>query len=258
MEYSNILVETQDNIAVVTINRPKALNALNKDVFTELEDFFYESDHSKFSGVVLSGAGDKAFVAGADIKEFTALDQASAAAMSQRGHKLLGFIESLAKPVVAAVNGFALGAGCELAMACHLRVAGAKAKFGLPEVNLGIIPGYGGTQRLIQLIGKGKALELMLTTDMINADEAKMLGLANDVVEPGSEITKSRKIIQKIATKGPLAVAAIIETANACFAKDKDGFAEETRLFGTLGATNDFKEGAAAFIEKRKPTWKNS
>ncbi|MCB0592707.1 MAG: enoyl-CoA hydratase/isomerase family protein, partial [Phaeodactylibacter sp.] len=197
-----------------------------------------------------------AFVAGADIKEFLALDAAQGQAMAQRGHNIFFSIERFPKPVIAAVNGFALGGGCELAMACHLRVATENARFGQPEVNLGLIPGYGGTQRLIQYIGKSKAIELLMTADMIGAEEAYRLGLVNYVVPPGEETAKAAELIAKIASKGPVAIAKVIESVNAYFQYNEDGFACEVQAFGVATGTEDFREGAAAFIEKRKPDFK--
>ncbi len=256
MDYQNILVRYEDNIAIVTINREKALNALNRRTFAELRHFFSEGAEKNIIGVIVTGAGEKAFVAGADIKEFDGLDQESAAQLSRNGQEVFLSIERYDKPVIAAVNGFALGGGCELAMACHMRVAGGKARFGQPEVNLGIIPGYGGTQRLVQLIGKGKALELLMTADMIKADEAHRLGLANHVVEPGEEVAKAKEILLKIGTKAPVAVAKIIECVNAYFEPLVNGIEYEINAFGETANTEDFKEGAAAFVEKRKAEFK--
>ncbi|MGB1218098.1 MAG: enoyl-CoA hydratase/isomerase family protein, partial [Saprospiraceae bacterium] len=217
MEYQTLLTEYKDGICIITINREKALNALNRTVFAELRTYFSEEGPARndLSGVIITGAGSKAFVAGADIKEFDGLDVEKAKALSKNGHEVFDLIENFDKPVIAAVNGFALGGGCELTMACHLRIAGAKARFGQPEVNLGIIPGYGGTQRLVQLVGKGKALELLMTADMIGAEEAHRLGLVNHVVEPGEEVNKSKEILQKIASKAPLAIAKTIDCVNA-------------------------------------------
>ena len=257
MEYQNIIVTEEEKIVLITINRPKALNALNQGVLNELEHFFQkEADSKKIDGVIITGSGDRAFVAGADIKEFLELDLEKATSMCQKVHNIYFSIEQFPKPVIAAVNGFALGGGCELAMACHLRIAGANAKFGQPEVNLGILPGYGGTQRLVQLIGKGKALELMMTTDMVSADEAVSLGLANQAIEAGEEVNAAKAMIQKIAKKAPLAIGGVISSVNAYFDKTKDGYEEEINAFGKLSITSDFKEGASAFIEKRKAEWK--
>lgn len=254
MQYNNLTVTIAHDIAVVTINREKALNALNGLTIQELQAFFGKDALSipELKGVVLTGAGDRAFVAGADITEFGSLSAEQGAFFAQRGQDTFFLIERFPKPVVAAVNGFALGGGCELAMACHMRVAGERAKFGQPEVNLGIIPGYGGTQRLVQLIGKTKALELMMTADMIDAQEAYRLGLVNYAVPAGQEVAKAKEIIEKIAAKAPIAIAKVIEAVNAYYTDGVDGFAEEVSLFGQCCESDDFKEGAAAFVEKRK------
>lgn len=250
--YNSILVQEKEGIVYVTINRPNALNALNKSVFDDLESLMNNLDASQIKGVVITGAGEKAFVAGADISEFNDLGVDGAGNMSKRGHDIFFMIERFAKPVIAAVNGFALGGGCELAMACHMRIAGANAKFGQPEVNLGIVPGYGGSQRLVQLIGKGKAMELLLTGNMIGAEEAHALGLANTVTEAGAEVETASAMIHKIAKKAPLAIGETIRLVNAYFDKEKEGFSEEVNTFGALSNTADFKEGATAFLEKRK------
>jgi len=255
MTYKNLLYSVdENNIATLTINRPKAYNAINAETMGEIGHFFSTTAPTlkEIVGVVVTGAGDKAFVAGADIKAFLSLDNKKAQALSKQGHDAYDHIENFDKPVIAAVNGFALGGGCELAMACHMRIAGEKAKFGQPEVNLGIVPGYGGSQRLVQLIGKGKAMELLLTGDMIGAEEAHRLGLANHVVPQGEEVTKAKEILGKIATKGPFAIAKTIELVNLYFNKEKDGFKAESEAFGACAETKDFKEGASAFIEKRK------
>jgi enoyl-CoA hydratase len=258
MIYNNLLITEEDGILVVTINREKALNALNSPTMLELGQLFGEDVPRRdgIKGIVLTGAGERAFVAGADITEFLSMDAVKGAEMAQRGHDIFFLIERFPKPVVAAVNGFALGAGCELAMACHLRVAGEKARFGQPEVNLGLTPGYGGTQRLVQYIGKSKALELLLTADMIGAAEALQLGLVNYIVPPGEEVAKAKALIEKIAGKAPLAVAGVIAAVNAYFQHDEDGFAREVQEFGTAAGTADFREGAAAFLEKRSPDFK--
>lgn len=253
-QYENLNINLADGIAVVTISREKALNALNTQTMLELQRFF-EQDGPQIpglKGVVLTGAGEKAFVAGADITEFNGLDAAQGAAFAQRGQDIFFRIERFHRPVVAAVNGFALGGGCELAMACHLRVAGEKARFGQPEVNLGLIPGYGGTQRLVQYVGKSKALELLMTADMIGAEEAHRLGLANYVVPAGEEVNKAKELIEKIAAKAPIAISKIIESVNAYYEPTTDGFAKEVDAFGQCCATDDFREGASAFVEKRK------
>ena len=255
--YDTLNIREEDKILIITIDRPKSLNALNDQVFKDLIQLFtIDLSTDEYIGVIVTGSGDRAFVAGADIKEFLSLDVESATQLAKRGHDIFSFIEQLTIPVIAAVNGFALGGGCELAMACHLRVAGENAKFGQPEVNLGIVPGYGGTQRLPRLIGRGKALELLMTGDMIDAKEAYRLGLANHVVTQEELIPTAKKLITKIAKKAPLAIAGVIEAVNDYYDHEKDGFQTEIDQFGTLGDTDDFKEGATAFIEKRKPSWK--
>ncbi len=253
MTYQDLLINNEEGIITLTINRPKALNALNQQVFTELGHFFSEGfkSYQNLKGVIITGAGEKAFVAGADIKEFLALKGEDGAQLSKRGQDIFFLIERMKVPVIAAINGFALGGGCELTMACHMRVASDKSRFGQPEVNLGIIPGYGGTQRLIQLIGKGKAMELLLTGDMIGAEEAHRLGLVNHLVAPGEEVAKAAEIIEKISVKGPLAVAKCIEGINTYFDKQRNGFDFEWQTFGEITNTADFKEGATAFIERR-------
>ncbi|MCB0635580.1 MAG: enoyl-CoA hydratase/isomerase family protein [Lewinella sp.] len=258
MTYQTLLLSEENGILLVTINREKAMNALNTATMLELRSFFTEDlpQRSGVVGVILTGAGDRAFVAGADIKEFLALDAQSGQEMARRGQDIFFAIERSKVPVIAAVNGFALGGGCELAMACHMRVAGEKARFGQPEVNLGIIPGYGGTQRLLQYIGKSKAIELMMTGDMLDAQEAHRLGLVNHVVPMGEEVAKAREILNKVATKGPLAIAKVIEAVNAFYQYDQDGFAREVAAFGEVTGTGDFKEGAQAFIEKRSPNFR--
>lgn len=257
MVYQNLLVEESNGIVKVTVNREKALNALNYDTFTELEDLFGENlaNRNDIVGVIITGAGEKAFVAGADIKELLDTDPEDGEDLSKRGQDIFFLIERFHRPVIAAVNGFALGGGCELAMACHIRIAGEKAKFGLPEVNLGLIPGYGGTQRLVQYVGKAKALELMMTTDMLDANEAHRLGLANHVVPVGEEVAKAMEILQKVATKGPIAIEKVIESVNAHFDPLIDGFIAEYESFGAICHSKDFIEGATAFVEKRKPNF---
>ncbi len=252
-----VLIEAIEDFYILTINRPHALNALNKGVFDALEMFFQAKNNDyTIKGVIITGAGTKAFVAGADIKEFSNFTAEQGSALSKRGQDIFFLIEKFHAPVIAAVNGFALGGGCELAMSCHIRVAGQHAKFGQPEVNLGLVPGYGGSQRLIQLIGKGKAIEMLLTADMIGADEALQYGLVTHVVESGQEVEKALSILKKIATKGPLAVAKTIQLVNDYFDKKVDGFEREYTDFGYTIGSEDCKEGAAAFVEKRKPNFK--
>lgn len=257
MQYQTMLATLDQGIYTLTINRPDKLNALNKDVFTDLNLALDEIEkNEEIRSVIITGAGPKAFVAGADISEFNALDRQQAMALAKRGQDTFARIENASKPVVAAVNGFALGGGCELAMSCHFRLASDNAKFGQPEVNLGLIPGYGGTQRLVQLIGKGKAMELLMSAQMIGAQEAKTLGLVNEVTGPESLLEKTREILQLINSKAPLAVAACIRAANAVFDETRDGYALEIEEFGNTFATEDMKEGVTAFLEKRKAVFK--
>lgn len=251
--YENILTENQNGILVLTINRPAKLNALNQATLSEIKDAFgIVYTDSTIKGVIITGAGEKAFVAGADIAEFSGLNALTGRNLAQNGHDIFFLIERCPKPVIAAVNGFALGGGCELAMACHIRVASPNAKFGQPEVNLGLIPGYGGTQRLVQLIGKGRAMELLLTSDMISAQQAHAFGLVNHIAEPADLIGKAKEIIEKIFTKAPLAIGATIASVNAHFDNATNGFDTEVNEFGKLVETSDFVEGTTAFIEKRK------
>lgn len=251
--YHHLLTALENNILIVTINRPEKLNALNKEVFTDLSNVLNEIETNKdVKSVIITGAGSKAFVAGADISEFGSLDKKGAMMLAKRGQDIFGRIENCSKPIVAAVNGFALGGGCELAMACHFRVASENAKFGQPEVNLGLIPGYGGTQRLVQLIGKGKALELLLSAHLIDATEAKQLGLVNYVTTAETLLEHTKKILDTINAKAPLAVAGCIKAANAVFDETKNGYAVEIEEFGNAFDTEDMKEGTSAFIEKRK------
>jgi enoyl-CoA hydratase len=256
---SNLLIENRDGVVIVTINREKALNALNYDTFSELIQFFGHDAKqiAGLKGIVVTGAGEKAFVAGADITEFNALNSEAGRALAKRGQDCFFLIERFNRPVIAAVNGFALGGGCELAMACHMRIAGEKARFGQPEVNLGLIPGYGGSQRLVQHVGKGKAMELLLTADLIGAEEAHRLGLANHVVPQGEEVAKAIEIVEKISSKAPFAVKKVIDAVNTYFSEGgQAGYEAELDGFGLCCATDDFLEGATAFVEKRKPTFK--
>lgn len=254
MAYDHLSVQETDGIVTLTIDRERALNALNTKTMEELAHFFgtEAAGRADLKGVILTGAGDRAFVAGADIKEFLSLDADGGREMAQRGHNTFFLIERFHRPVVAVIQGFALGGGCELAMSCHLRLAGEKARFGQPEVNLGIIPGYGGTQRLIQLIGKTKATELLLTAEMIDAKEAHRLGLVNYVLPTDELHAKATALLETIASKGPVAIQKVIESINAYFSTGIDGFAYEVDAFGTTTNTEDFREGAAAFLEKRK------
>lgn len=258
MTFTNLLWEVDDNILTITINRADKLNALNSATMLEINEAFNQAkSETHLKGIILTGAGEKAFVAGADISEFDGLDLQQAKVLAQRGHDIFFNIEHTRIPVVAVVNGFALGGGCELSMACHMRIATPNAKFGQPEVNLGIIAGYGGTQRLIQYIGKAKALELHLTADMIDAQTALNLGLVNYVEQDKTAaIEKAKTIINKIATKGPVAIAKVIDCTNAYYKEGVDGFDYEVNAFASLFLTEDVNEGVAAFLEKRKPDFK--
>ena len=254
MTQKNLLTDIADNILTITINRPDKLNALNRITLDELRKALINGlEANDVMGIIITGAGEKAFVAGADISEFTGISVDDGQNFARNGHAIFKLIESGSKPIIAAINGFALGGGCELAMACHLRIASANALFGQPEVSLGLIPGYGGTQRLVQLIGKGKALELMLTADMIKADEALKLGLVNHVTSLEELIPATRDLMKKINTKSPVAIREVITCVNAYFESGTDGFEKEISQFGNCFGTDDFKEGTAAFIEKRKP-----
>jgi len=250
--FENVLLTAENGILTITINRPSKLNALNLKTMQEIEAAVaFLKNTPELKGAILTGAGEKAFVAGADIAEFAGLTPPKATEMAQRGHDILFSIERSAKPIIAAVNGFALGGGCELAMSCHFRVAAENAKFGQPEVNLGLIPGYGGTQRLTQLVGKGRANELMMTADMIGAEEALRIGLVNHVVPLANLQAKCQEILQKIFTKAPVAIAYVIESVNAAV-DTNNGYSTEAEKFGQCFATEDVKEGTTAFLEKRK------
>jgi enoyl-CoA hydratase len=244
---------TQDSCLIIQISRPEALNALNQGVLTELREVLQSGgQNTEIAGIVITGDGEKAFIAGADIKELSALNGAEATKLAQKGQDLFKSIEDSSKPVIAVVNGFALGGGCELAMACHIRIATESAKFGQPEVNLGIIPGYGGTQRLPQLVGRAKALELILTADIIPAAEALRIGLVNHVLPTKQEaMDMALSMVKKISTKGPVAIRKAIETVNAGYSFEDKGYQAEASGFGTCADTNDFKEGTKAFVEKR-------
>lgn len=250
--YQTINTTIENNTLFIYINRPDKMNALNQQVMAELAlaiDEVYKNKDIK--SAVITGTGEKAFVAGADISEFLRLSPQQGVELANKGHMIFKRIEDCPKPIIAAVNGFALGGGCELAMACHFRIAATNAKFGQPEVNLGIIPGYGGTQRLTALIGKGKAMELMMTADMINAQDALQWGLVNHVVAPEELLTKAKEILAKIHAKAPLAIARVIKCTNGAIDKDIDGYELEINEFAACFATKDMQEGASAFIEKR-------
>ena len=257
--YNNILSEQKGQIAYVTINRPKQMNALNKETIEELNKVFTSLDADSNVGVIiLTGSGDKAFVAGADIKEFADFSIAEGGVLAQNGQKILfDVIENLSTPVIAAVNGFALGGGLELAMAAHLRVASSNARMGLPEVSLGVIPGYGGTQRLTQLVGKGKANEMVFTAGMIKADDALSWGLVNHVVEPEELMPLAEKIASKILNNSASAISSAIKAINANDCDGVNGYDVEIEEFGKCFGTADFKEGTTAFMEKRKANFRS-
>ncbi len=254
MAYETLLYEVKDGIAYVTINRPKVLNALNDTVITELGQVFTAiKDDPQVKAVIITGAGEKAFVAGADITQLVDLNTQEGKAFAAKGQAVFNLIENLGKPVIAAINGFALGGGCELAMACTVRLASTKAKLGQPEVNLGIIPGYGGTQRLPRLVGKGRAMELVLTGRMVDAQEAYQMGLVNKVVEPEKLMEEAEALARTIMSKGPVAVKLAMEAVNRGLEVSlADGLAIEADLFGICCSTEDKVEGTKAFLEKRK------
>ena len=259
MNYQTIFFTIDNGICTITINRPEKLNALNGNVLTDLDkalDEIYANPEIKT--VIITGAGPKAFVAGADITEFNGLSKDEAMALAKRGQDVFFKIENSKKPIVAAVNGFALGGGCELAMACHFRLCSENAKFGQPEVNLGLIPGYGGTQRLTQLVGKGKSMELQMTAHMVDANEALQLGLVNHVTTAESLLERTRDILHVIQSKAPIAIGKVIECINVAVVSDsaytngKSGYDKEVEAFGDCFVTEDMKEGTTAFMEKRK------
>ena len=254
MNFENILLSQKEALAIITINRPKKLNALNKATIEELHEAFQVLDKdSSVKVIVITGSGEKAFVAGADISEFAHFTVDNGGKLAAKGQEMLfNFIENLSKPVIAAVNGFALGGGLELAMACHFRVASDNAKMGLPEVSLGVIPGYGGTQRLPQLIGKGNAMELIMTAGMISAEKAAALGLVNYVTTLEELMPLVEKLAGKIMRNSSVAIGAAIKAVNANFEDGVNGFEVEISEFGNCFGTEDFREGTTAFLEKRK------
>lgn len=254
MNYSNILVASDNNIATITVNRPTKLNALNSETIQELHEAFkLLENNDDIRVIILTGSGEKAFVAGADIAEFANFSIAEGEQLAKQGQELLfDFIENLKKPVIAAINGFALGGGLELAMSCHFRIASDNAKMGLPEVTLGLIPGYGGTQRLPQLVGKGRAMEMIMTAEMIDAAAAKNYGLVNHVVTLAELLEFTKSIATKIMRNSPLAISKAIKAINANYKDGVNGFETEVINFGKCFGTEDFKEGTTAFLEKRK------
>ncbi|WP_129716847.1 enoyl-CoA hydratase/isomerase family protein [Pedobacter sp. SYP-B3415] len=256
MAYQNLLIETDNLVQVITINREAKLNALNRETLAELSSAITAAAEDKgVRGIILTGAGPKAFVAGADIAEFASYSAAEGEELARTGQEtVFNKIEHCPKPVLAAINGFALGGGLELALACHIRIASKQAKLGLPEVALGLIPGYGGTQRLSSLISKGKAFELIATADMLPAEDALQWGLINHVTEAEGLLAKAREIMAKITSRAPLAISAAIQAVNK--AGTPEGFETEIAGFGACFGTADFKEGTKAFLEKRKPEFK--
>ncbi len=254
MALENILTEVKNEVLIVTINRPDKLNALNKQTIEELHDVLVDAENDKtIRALIITGSGQKAFVAGADIAEFANYSVQEGKQLSSIGHfKIFNFIENYSKPVIAAVNGFALGGGLELAMACHFRVASTNAKMGLPEVSLGVIPGYGGTQRLAQLVGKGKAFEMIVTADMMTAEDAYKWGLVNYVVAQDELLNKCFDITNKIISKSPTAIKTAIKVINAGYNNKQNGYEVEIEEFGKSFNSADFKEGVSAFLEKRK------
>jgi enoyl-CoA hydratase len=257
MQYKNLLTSLEDQILIITINRAEKLNALNAEVMSELQivtDEIYQNPQIR--SAIITGSGNKAFVAGADISEFKGLSRQEAESLARKGQELFFKIENAPKPIVAAVNGFALGGGFELALACHFRLCSNLAKFGQPEVNLGLIPGYGGTQRLTILAGKGRAMEMMMSAGMISAEQALAYGIVNYVTSPEDLLAKCRNILASIIGKAPIAISKVIECVNMAVKDPLQGFAKEVAAFGECFATEDMEEGIRAFMEKRKPVFK--
>jgi enoyl-CoA hydratase len=258
MALKNIILELEKGIATLFINRPEKLNALNRETIQELHDTLKLIDENpEILVIIITGSGEKAFVAGADIAEFAHFSESEGAQLAAKGQQILfDFIENMKTPVITAINGFALGGGLELAMACHFRIASDNAKMGLPETSLGVIPGYGGTQRLPQLIGKGRAMEMIVTAGMIDAETAKTYGLVNHVVPQADLYTTYQTIATRIMRNSPVAISKAIEAVNANFVSGVNGFDIEINAFGACFATEDFKEGTTAFLEKRKAAFK--
>jgi enoyl-CoA hydratase len=257
MSFENLLVNYKDKIAVLTVNRPENLNALNKQTIAELRACFLDLEANKnVRCIVIIGAGEKAFIAGADIKEFVTFSEEEGKALAREGQEqLFNTIENLSTPVIAAINGYALGGGLELAMACHIRMVSDRSQLGLPEVTLGLIPGYGGTQRLAQLVGKGRAMEMITSANFIDGKQAYVYGLANSVVSASTLLMESLKLAIKIAGNSPLAVTAAIKAVNAGYKEGENGYEVEVDEFGKCFGTEDFKEGTDAFLTKRKPSF---
>ena len=257
MSYQTLLTSLVNNILIITINRPEKLNALNKTVIEELSVVIDEVyNNNKIKSAIITGAGEKAFVAGADIGEFLSFDSTSGEALARKGQQnVFDKIENSPKPIIAAVNGFALGGGCELALACHFVIASDNAKFGQPEVNLGLIPGYGGTQRLTQLVGRNRAMQLIMTGEMFSATDAQQFGMVNKIVAQNELLNETKKILSVIHTKAPLAISKVIEVINN-FDHTQQGYDFEIKKFGECFSTEDVKEGVNAFLEKRKVNFK--
>jgi enoyl-CoA hydratase len=257
-DLKNILTEEKNGVLYLIVNREDKMNALNFETLEDLRIIFEKIvDNKSIKAAIITGAGEKAFVAGADISEIASLNEVNARKFAENGQDIFSIIENCQKPIIAVTNGYTLGGGCELAMACHMRVATANARFGQPEVNLGIIPGYGGTQRLTILVGRGKANELMMTGDMIGADEAKALGLVNHVLPTKAEaMEKAEELISKIMSKAPLAIGMIVDCVNAVYLSEENGFQTEANSFARCVKSGDYKEGTSAFLEKRKPVFK--
>jgi enoyl-CoA hydratase len=255
--FQNLQIDYNERIQHIIINRESKLNALNKETLAELHTAIYDAfNNERVGGIIITGAGQKAFVAGADITEFASFDSAKGEQLARNGHRLVfNQIENGKKPVIAAINGFALGGGLELALACHIRIASDNAKMGLPEVSLGLIPGYGGTQRLTNLVGKGKAMEIILTADMITAQEALQIGLVNHVVSQDDLLPKAEEIMNRILLRSPSAIETAIAAINASQQNGIDGYEKEIAGFAKSFDTADFKEGVRAFLEKRKPNF---
>jgi len=257
MSFENISVNQEDRICTITINRPKKLNALNIDTLKEISQAVNDAiEDDQVGGIIVTGAGDKAFAAGADVAEFSDYNPSEAKEMAENTHHIFRDIENSPKPIIAAINGIALGGGCELAMACHLRIASNNVRLGQPEVGLGLIPGYGGTQKMSRLIGKTKAMEYLLTGDMITAAQAENMGLINYMVDPQSLMQSVNDLLSKILSKSPLAVRKLIECVNAQFDENKDGYKIEIEEFASSFSTEDFKEGVSAFLNKKEPNFK--
>ena len=257
MSYQTLLTSLEENIFIITINRPEKLNALNKTVIEELSAAIDEVyNNNEIKSAIITGAGEKAFVAGADISEFLSFDSASGEALARKGQEMVfDKIENSPKPIIAAVNGFALGGGCELALACHFIIASDNAKFGQPEVNLGLIPGYGGTQRLTQLVGRNRAMQLIMTGEMFSATDAQQFGMVNKIVAQNELLNETKKILSVIHTKAPLAISKVIEVINN-FDHTQQGYDFEIKKFGECFSTEDVKEGVTAFLGKRKANFK--